>query len=391
MSNALATANNSNSYRFIKIPYCQIRSNSIVLYDQYNTPPPKKHKNGFYQDYDAISRIENFKGAKTYTGAVTAGSKKTLSKAISLMVQSTPAQYVINPATGRFIKFKLNFITLTVSDKTKNLDASEAHKILLEPMLKHFRDKYPMKSYVWKAEIQNRGQIHYHITTDFVIDHKKLRNKWNALQDKNGLLNDYYNRFGHKNPNSTDVHKVDKIENIEGYLIKYMQKNGGIDRAAACWIKKFSKRRVIKSDEGYLNTALPATYFNHVRKCYTKGKIWDCSQNLKQAKYYTTIFDGVNRENIERLEKENECEVTLMDHCIFIRFYNLSASCVLSENDQLEYRKHLDSIRYFEPKIRRLKQDQPFKAPEIPKIKINACQSRFIFLNSCTPVAYKTG
>ena len=140
-----------------------------------------------------------------------------------------------------------NMIGTGVDEVTAQVSA-EAYQTLLEPFLAWLRKTKGVRSYIWKAELQKRGQIHYHITTPSFINWQEIRAKWNRLQMRAGLLDDYYNRFKSVDPNSTDIHQVYKKSDLTSYLIKYLSKS--------------------ETDKGK-----------------TTGKIWDASVNLKQSAY----------------------------------------------------------------------------------------------------------
>ena len=121
-------------------------------------------------------------------------------------------------------KFRISFITLTLSTAQQHSDTYILHKLLF-PFLKYLERKHEVTAYIWRAEIQGkrlkqRGErcIHFHITTDKFIHWRQIRNKWNALQLAHG-----YKEPG-TDPNSTDVHSVRNTESIIGYMTKYFSK-----------------------------------------------------------------------------------------------------------------------------------------------------------------------
>ena len=95
---------------------------------------------------------------------------------------------------------------------------------MLEPFLRWMRQVHNTTLYIWKAERQKRGAIHYHITSNKFIHYQELRNKWNWLLSKHGLNESYVKEHQHNNANSTDVHSVKNIKNLAPYLIKYFTK-----------------------------------------------------------------------------------------------------------------------------------------------------------------------
>lgn len=305
------------------IPIIQVRTNSLIMYNE--PTEPRYHL-----------KVSNpFKHLpKSYSGTVTEGAKKRITKAVTLLIQSTPERIVKNPVTNSTHPFKLSFITLTVSSTSKMLTASDAHKTLLEPFLLYLRRNHQMRSYIWKAELQERGQIHYHLTSDCFINHTTLRNKWNEYQNKAGLLDDYYNLKGHYNANSTDVHSVYKIKNIEAYLIKYMAK-------------------AVKKPHGDNAEGDNINY-------RTKGKVWDCSLNLKHNSYFTTTATYNYDKELYKRERAENITVVRAERFTLIKFNNGFANQILSKADRQQYRDYMQYVRNY------TKADHPGKSKSPP-------------------------
>lgn len=224
------------------LPVMQVRNSEVLFYNQWQGAPSKHTRNliGFSQP--------------AYSGNITNHSKKNLKKALSLLIQITPLRWIYNPVTARQMLFKLNFVTLTLPPD-KLITARDGAKLLLEPTLRRLRT-IGMKHYVWKAELQQNGQLHYHIATDNFVHYSELNRVWNSHAKKAGLLDGHARRTGNFLPNSTDVHAVTKLKDIEAYMAKYLMKGVG--------------------SQG------------------TKGKVWDCNTELKNSKYFTIEATGEN-------------------------------------------------------------------------------------------------
>lgn len=217
------------------IPALQIRSHSVVLY--HYPADPLTHKRA-----DLV--------AKTYGGGMSAGAVKRIRCAVDVLLQRSPMKFVFNPITMRQCSFRLTFLTLTISTNTM-ICHKEAYRDGLSPMLDWLRRK-GCRSYIWKAELQARGQIHYHITTNQFVRYDDLRKEWNRLQGKAGWLTEFREKFRHSNPNSTDIHAVQKVARLDLYLAKYIAKNTG----------------------GKVN-----------------GKVWGCSSDLAGTKRWSCDLD----------------------------------------------------------------------------------------------------
>lgn len=242
------------------IPIIQLRHTSVLMYEQMQSEKsPGK----------SLLRINNMQAqrGKQYSGQLSPGAKKRLAKACTLLVQSAKRSWLYNEVTKKMHLHQLSFITLTVSDPDKKLSGKEAHQKLLSHFLQWLRRTKNCNTYLWKAELQQNGQIHYHITTPAFIAWQEIRDKWNNLQKKAGLLDRYFEKKGHYNANSTDVHEVRNVKDAAGYLLKY--------------ITKETQNRVALG-----------------------GKIWDCSDNLKINKYFSVEMK-LEHEAFLNMEVEN--------------------------------------------------------------------------------------
>lgn len=225
-------------------PFIQVRFKSIVFYGLPD--PPYQHKRAPLLPYS--SSLQQTDEKRPYSGQITEGSAKRIRKAVDLLCQIARKRRIFNPVIQEYVWHTLTFITLTISGRERHINTREGHKLLLEPWLLRMRRKAGLKSYIWKAEFQKNGQLHYHITTDCWIHYQLIRDEWNNLLSKNGLLSKFDYSKG-KSPNSTDVHAVYKVRDISAYLVKYLAKEDPVKRA--------------------------------------DSKVWDCSINLKRSKHFS--------------------------------------------------------------------------------------------------------
>lgn len=285
------------------IPILSFRSSGVLYYKT-----PIDHRNNLLKSKAFQSNSALLAKRERYIGLVTDGIKKRMKKCITLLLQSTPYTYKIHPVSGRTISHKVSFITLTTPTHEKSYDARWCHKNLLEPMLRTLRRKYYMKSYIWKVELQGNGQIHYHITADIVINHSHLKDIWNNLLRANSMLNDFKEKYGHDNPNSTDIHNVQKVNNLEAYLVKYICKE--------------------YQNESKIN-----------------GKIWDCSQNLKSSDYFKLQLDHETHQQILQLQETKQVKTLYFDRAIFLDFKTNDYYAFFNENIINNFYKYLKEVR----------------------------------------------
>ncbi len=284
-------------------PYLQVRSNTIL---QYNiSPRPPKGSQAFEHRALIQSRLYD---QMRENATLTPGAKKRLTRCVELLIQSAKHKTCIHPTKGYKFPFKLAFLTLTIHSPDRNVTGKEAHETCLEPFLQWIRRAHGCKLYLWKAELQQRGQIHYHITLDTFIHYNEIRKKWNELQQRSGYLNAFFEQHGHFDAPSTQIKSVKKVQNLSGYILKEITKD-------------------------YQNGDTVG------------GKVWDCSINLKQSKYYVTVADQQYSDRICKMIDNGEVQAVYTDHCTIFRVINKPAHVVLSENDKQEYTKLMDEVR----------------------------------------------
>lgn len=267
---------------YVRVPYYQVRNDCIIAYDLIDPRPHRRN-------------IEGLK--KAYTGDVRTGTKKRLMKAIDLMLQLNPPRKIFNPIINRSYSFRFAFVTLTVSDSI-NRPTDVCYKKLLKPFLRRMRDKTGA-SYIWKVEFQKRGQTHYHLTINKFIHYSKLQRWWNYEQRKAGFLTNFALKYKHYNPPSTHVRNVKKLKDWGGYMVDYLCKKPGGE---------------------------------------VKGKVWDCSKDLKVRRFYN-IADFDIQSNLVHAVNERKVLQINNDHCTIFKHSNPKS--LLPSKHLEEYKKWL--------------------------------------------------
>jgi hypothetical protein len=310
----------------------QFRSKSILSYYK------RTEKTKFRTERRQRS-IDNFKRQETYSGQVTDGSAKRLTRALENLLQV--AEWKFFEHDGKTYPFKVNCVTLTVYSFGRRVPGREAHKTLLEPFLRWLRRDYGMSAYVWKAELQTKRkdcmQIHYHLTTDVFIPHKVLREKWNELQRNAHYLDYFFEKFGHWNANSTDVHAVHNKKKLIGYLKKIMVRYS--DKKKYQHLKNRVIAEMAKTEQNKINI---------------EGKVWDCSLNLKVA-YYECIGYGDITHQLAQMVITKDVEKIESERCTVYAYKKeyLHAELFIPWPEQYFYHDRIQKMRTFQ----RLKPD----------------------------------
>lgn len=170
---------------------------------------------------------------------------------------------------GEFIQHRLSMLTLTLPSKMKHSPQFITENCLTR-FLNLIRSYYKIKNYIWKLELQQNGNVHYHIITDAELDYNSLKKIWNKIINKFGYVDQYskeslglgekkyiekrmkeirkYKKYKLLNeanlvkeikevwryqksikfsqPNTINIKRISLNSNIENYIAKYVSKGG---------------------------------------------------------------------------------------------------------------------------------------------------------------------
>lgn len=278
------------------VTFGQVRSNQIVTFDR----PEEGFRQPVWRKPPA---------RKGYSGGITKSTAKRIKTAVDIFLQMSEVRDVYNPVLKKNVKFQLSFITLTIAQQ-EQVKIEEGHAAL-KVWLQHFKKPWrksiseEMKTYLWKCELQKRGQLHYHITTNSFLHFAEIRRVWNDLQRRRGWLDEYHTKKGHWDANSTDVHSVYKVKNIERYLSKYLAKDDPSQKLDS-------------------------------------GKLWGCSNDLRGKKRFTFEMDEFTWKRIEEGTQSGEVRLYKCDHAKF--YERAAAKELLGKSQRFEYEMWKDEL-----------------------------------------------
>jgi hypothetical protein len=192
-------------------------------------------------------------------------------------------------------KWRLNFITLTLPVEQFKTDKYIVQNYLT-PFLLFLRRKFKVHHYIWKAEAQLNGNLHFHIVTDKYCYYETVRNEWNTILYSDGWIDRFRDIFRHSDPNSTDVHSIRKADHISAYFIKYFNKKRTSERRQIectkwnCSRSLSYENRLKLSNYGNNSEFLEFadTNLNNVRKDFDYCTIY----NIALAKYQKNVPDN---------------------------------------------------------------------------------------------------
>lgn len=202
-------------------------------------------------------------------------ARTRLRTALDVLIYSANWKTVFVRATNTYFRYKINFITLTLPSTQKHTD-KEIVKKCLTPFLNNWQRRRKGLLYVYKAEVQDNQNIHFHIVSNAFYHYENLRRDWNKCINK---LN-YVDECKYENPNSTDVHALSNKGDVASYLSSYMSKKDLYSKALKRYHKIF-KEKLAKNDREF--TPLPQNYFSNVKRSIGTNS-WNCSIALKGFK-----------------------------------------------------------------------------------------------------------
>lgn len=229
------------------MPMMKIQPNFITFYD-------------YYIGHRTEAMNENEKNLRTNGtgGEISEKAAKRIGRAVDWLLTLATEKNVKVTDRGKDYQFKVAFITLTLPAAQGLVSDDLIKSKLLNNFLTQARQKWNVKKYLWKAEAQANGNIHFHVIIDKFIKWQEIRDTWNKICNKYGYIEQYRNKHKHlsfkeylkiypvsekrtfaelkraynygvetswSSPNTTDIHSIKNIKSLRGYITKEFTKN----------------------------------------------------------------------------------------------------------------------------------------------------------------------
>ncbi len=312
----------------------QIRPKYLLLYNILEGLPRRKSMNEQWG-------ITEDQRQKAYSGLISPGSAKNLRRAIENLVAISIPKRATEFKTGRTFKFKVNFITLTLPCPQGKHSDKEVKSKCLDVWIKSAKRRFGLKSYVWRAERQKNGNIHFHLITDCYIHYEQLRDSWNDRLNHLSYIDLFEAKHGHRTPNSTDVHAVSKIRDLSAYMVKYMTKgvkSADKYRAQPPWRNPELTMKHKKGDPQFIRLM-------SIEEMKINGRVWDCSANLKQKVKCDFVIDTETSILLENAITQHNCRHKSGDVCSIIFTNDKQFQQVVTGRYRLAWEEWLKTIR----------------------------------------------
>jgi len=264
-------------------PVVSIHPDKLVCYNQYEGKRRKSYSSNPFKQVPEDNR---------HGGNISSKAERKIKKAINYLSTISTVKPLNSWKHQKVFKYRLAFVTLTLPS-TQIHDDKTIMKSIFHQFLVVARKKWKMNNYVWRAEKQKNGNIHFHVLIDRYIDWSELRDTWNNICNKLGYVDRYreqmkefhsagfrlrdelLKKWSYKNqvkayhagvasdwrsPNSTDVHGIKKVSNIAAYVCKYMVKSSQADESLSrlwgCSYELSRARGAVLEIDSYVNDAL---------------------------------------------------------------------------------------------------------------------------------------
>ena len=194
----------------------------------------------------------------------------------TLSFASTPR--TVRNGKGEYVQHHIRFITLTLPAEQQHTD-TEVTKLLLGTFLDRCRKLGFFANYVWRAEKQVNGNIHYHILTDSYVSYSMLRNIWFISLRKYGYIDAYKEKFAKMS--------FDEYRNLPFNSKRALT---DISRAFARNVRNgWSEPPAIDVKDVTTPEAVNAYISKYVSKdnsgaeLHVQGRIWGCSSSVSES------------------------------------------------------------------------------------------------------------
>jgi hypothetical protein len=281
----------------IEVTHASIKPSRVTLYNRWYDAqgvllPPVRSRRSTPWFFGASPERNFYSKSKR---DLSPGSYKKVIDSIGFLDLFAQRKKVTYTSSGFSFFFHISMVTLTLPTLQRHFDTT-VKRVCLNGFLTEMRERYGLKNYVWRAECQSNGNIHFHIATDSFLNVHAVRRFWNLKLERLGYISAYQNKFSRMSfpeycrfsnavsepevalaksryefgcrsfwrcPNTVDIHKTRNIRNLPAYIAKYCAK--AVESPNSAGVYPLSSRRI-------------------------SGHIWGLSQSLSKIKSVDTIY-----------------------------------------------------------------------------------------------------
>jgi hypothetical protein len=329
----LVDSSQLNKSELVLIPRVTVHPDKLVLYKEAKWIGTRRSNNSQTTDSNEISEanLSFLHSARKNNGFLSNHAKRKLNKSLDYMIVTSDRKKVYSKVQKKYISYRIVFVTLTLPAKQIHSDKEITNKCWNQFIIE-LRKYHNVKRFVWRAEKQENGNIHYHILINQFVEWQELRKRWNRIVNKLGYVDRYQqamtefykNGFrlsenpndkrtveqqrkafiiGQKSnwtsPNSTDIHDTRKIKDIKSYVAKYMSKQPDVNLDDPDSIENVQQ---------------------------VNGRLWSSSHDLANPTGARLIEDWTISDELELIATTSKCRIYKADYfsVMYISFRDLA-------------------------------------------------------------------
>jgi hypothetical protein len=313
----------------------KVQPNHFILWNEYT---------GEAHHRDRMSSDINLQLSKIKQDVSKKAQRRILQAIDWFLLLAKPKQ-AENLQTNKLFTYRLAMATLTLPCEQIHDDRYIKHN-MLSAVFDRLRKEHNVHNYIWKAEKQYNGSIHFHIILDQFIHYFELNRIWNIILKHHGYIDQYRNNMleFHKdgfrvrkellkqwpldqqkkaynkgmkenwqNPiSSTDIHSLKKIKKVRAYVAKYLTKNPDKSKYFGIKMLTFKKK--------YNCKVVPDWYINEVNDYISKnlkvdGNYWYISRELSKCKMKSKPLDDISYKEISIIHDKFKDKIIECDRC----------------------------------------------------------------------------
>lgn len=272
-----------------------------VRYDGDNRTARKRWEDKIF--YSGKKNYQNLSKKKETWRLSYQTQKKIMDSANFLNELAKPK--TVKTQSGKIIyNFRTSFITLTLP--TEQIHPDKEIKKALNHFLTQLRQKFKLKNYIWKAELQQNENIHFHLIIDKFIHHSAIRYYWNQAINVLGYVDRYQEKYCNMSLKAyAESREIPISKAINGFLRgkKTNWNSPPTENVQAVrtkemlsyYIAKYVAKNVKEEDE--VSEA-------EKKRIEDFGRVWGRSQSLSAIKYTTRYVWSNLLERIKEIDGE---------------------------------------------------------------------------------------
>lgn len=212
-------------------------------------------------------------------------SKKKIENSISLLHSLATPRTIFPSKNKPIYNFRCSFVTLTLPTSQSHSDL-EIKSRSLNQFFTVMRQKFGLKNYVWKAELQKNDSIHFHIVWDIYVHHKAVRYYWNQALEVLGYVTEYHNKFVNMSLKDYAIYRgLDVHKAVSGFQfgVSTEWKSPPTEQVVAV---KSSKQLALYLKK-YITKSVDESDTSGISRIISFGRVWGRSQSLSVINFVT--------------------------------------------------------------------------------------------------------